>query len=98
LAAVLQACRLHIGPDSGVLHLAVALNVPTLSFFRQQGHYKSFMPSGPQHRVVSVPCHCIDHENAPCEPLGRSECFAQIEPARVAVLARQQLTALDKIS
>lgn len=92
LAAMLKRCRLHIGPDSGVLHLAVALGVPTISFFRQQGTYKSFMPLGSNHRVISMPCHCIDNMNAPCEQLGRSECFAQIEPARVASLVREQLT------
>src|SRR5215471_15509861 len=37
LAAVLSRCRVHLGPDSGVLHLAFALGVPTVSFFREQG-------------------------------------------------------------
>src|SRR6185369_8622862 len=41
LAALLSRCRLHVGPDSGVLHLAVALGVPTVSFFREQGAWKS---------------------------------------------------------
>ena len=91
LAAMLKRCRLHIGPDSGVLHLAVALGVPTISFFREQGSYKSFMPAGPNHRVISMPCHCIDHLEAPCERLGQAECFAQIDPARVAGLVREQL-------
>ena len=91
LAAVLRRCRLHVGPDSGVLHLAVALEIPTISFFREQGAYRSFMPSGPRHRVISVPCGCIDHREAPCEQLGRSECFAQISPLRVAALAREIL-------
>lgn len=91
LAAVLRRCRVHIGPDSGVLHLAVALEVPTVSFFREQGAYRSFMPSGPQHRVISVPCNCIDHRDAPCEQLGRSECFAQIPAARVAGLVQEIL-------
>ena len=92
LAAVLQRCRLHIGPDSGVLHLAVALGVSTISFFRQQGSYKSFMPVGAKHRVISMPCHCVDHRDAPCERLGEAECFRQIEPARVVALVREQLS------
>jgi ADP-heptose:LPS heptosyltransferase len=91
LAAVLARCRLHIGPDSGVLHLAVALEVPTLSFFREQGNYKSFMPIGPKHRVITMPCHCTDHRNAPCERLGVGECFARIKPERVAALVQEQL-------
>jgi ADP-heptose:LPS heptosyltransferase len=91
LAAVLKRCQLHIGPDSGVLHLAAALAVPTISFFREQGAYRSFMPRGPRHRVISMPCHCVDNRDAPCEALGRAECFAQIEPTRVAALVCEVL-------
>lgn len=91
LAAVLSRCKLHVGPDSGVLHLAVALNVPTISFFREQGAYKSFLPTGPRHQVISMPCRCIDHHDAPCERLGRAECFDRITPERVLVLVREQL-------
>jgi ADP-heptose:LPS heptosyltransferase len=89
LAAVLKRSRLHLGPDSGVLHLAVALGVRTLSFFREQGAYKSFMPVGALNRVISMPCHCIDGRDAPCEAAGRAECFARIEPIRVAALIRE---------
>lgn len=91
LAALLTRCRLHVGPDSGVLHLAMALGVPTVSFFRQQGAYKSFQPIGARHKVISMPCHCIDGREAPCEQLGFAECFARIEPARVITLVREQL-------
>jgi heptosyltransferase-1 len=91
LAALLKGCRLHIGPDSGVLHLAFALGVPTVSFFREQGAYKSFMPQGPGHRIISMPCHCVDGHEAPCEQLGRAECFERIDPARVAALVCEQL-------
>jgi len=70
----------------------MALDVPTISFFRQQGHYQSFMPVGAKHRVIAMPCRCVDHRDAPCEAVGRGECFAQIEPARVAALVREQLS------
>ena len=95
LAAVLLRCRLHLGPDSGVLHLAVALDVPTVSFFREQGAYQSFMPRGARHRVISMPCHCVDHRDAPCEKLGQAECFARIEPARVVELVTEQMERLN---
>jgi ADP-heptose:LPS heptosyltransferase len=91
LAALLRRCRLHLGPDSGVLHLAAALGLPTVSFFRQQGAYKSFMPIGPQHRVIVMPCSCTDHFDSPCEKVGRADCFARIEPPRVAKLVCEAL-------
>jgi heptosyltransferase-3 len=91
LAAVLTRCRLHLGPDSGVLHLAAALHLPTVSFFREQGAYKSFFPVGNKHQIITVPCSCVDHRQSPCERIGQGECFARIEPARVADLVRQSL-------
>jgi ADP-heptose:LPS heptosyltransferase len=91
LAGVLKRCRLHIGPDSGVVHLAMALGVPTLSFFRAHGAYRAWLPRGPAHHVMSAPCNCVDHHEAPCERLGRAECLACIEPNRVATQVRSQL-------
>jgi len=94
LAGVLTRCRLHIGSDSGVLHLAVALDVPTISFLREQPHYNAFLPAGPRHRVLSMPCSCVDHRDAPCERLNRAECLARIAPSRVADVVREQLATL----
>lgn len=94
LAAALKRTRLHIGPDSGVLHLAFALGVPTISFFREQGHYRAFLPEGKSHHTIVVPCTCPDERTSPCERLRRSECFAQIKPRRVANLVRQELDSL----
>jgi ADP-heptose:LPS heptosyltransferase len=91
LAALLQRCRLHIGPDSGVLHLAVALNVPTISFFRDQGIPRPFMPAGPLDRVISAPCTCPDDRHAPCERSLRAKCLGQIDPAAVVGLVVEEL-------
>lgn len=94
LAAVLKRCRLHVGPDSGVLHLAMALGIPTVSLFREQGAYRSFMPTGPQHRVIRAPCHCVDESASVCEKLGRGECMAGIQPLQVLQLMCEELEAL----
>ncbi len=50
LAALLERCRLHIGADSGVLHLAMALGVPTLGLFRQYEGLQEWLPRGETHR------------------------------------------------
>jgi ADP-heptose:LPS heptosyltransferase len=52
LAAILQRCRLQIGGDSGVLHLAMALNVPTLAVFKQYSGIQDWLPVGAQHRHI----------------------------------------------
>ena len=91
LAAVVARCRLHIGPDSGVMHLAVALGVATVSLFREQKGFRAWLPQGTNHRVLTAPCDCVDHYASPCERAQTAECLARIEPARVAVMVRDQL-------
>ena len=91
LAAVLARCRLHLGPDSGVMHLAVALGVPTVSFFRAHGGYRAWLPIGAAHRALTVPCSCVDHHDAPCERLGYAECLARLTPAEVGAAVEDQL-------
>ena len=93
LAAVLRRCRLHIGPDSGVIHLALALGLPTISFFREQPGYLAWVPTGPAHHVLSQPCTCVDHRSPPCERSGRAECLARIVPGEVAALAQRLLVS-----
>jgi ADP-heptose:LPS heptosyltransferase len=97
LAAVLARCRLHLGPDSGAMHLAAALNTPTVSFFREQGDFKCWLPRGPTHRVLSVPCKCIDHQNAPCERLGYADCLAQISPTQAQTLVSELLVRAQSV-
>ncbi len=92
LAAVLQRCRLHVGGDSGVLHLAVALGVPTVSLFREYHDASAWIPAGAMHRVLPVPCRCINQRVQPCAASGYAECLAGIEPAGVAAVIQERLT------
>jgi ADP-heptose:LPS heptosyltransferase len=62
-AALLKKCCLFIGNDSGPLHLAAALNVPTIGLFgptapRQFYPYKSIK-------------HTFIYKNLPCSPCYR---------------------------
>lgn len=66
LAAVYAHCRLVLGPDSGPLHLAVALGVPTIHLYGPADPVR-FGPWGDpaRHRVVTLglgcsPCHHLD--------------------------------------
>ncbi len=86
LAGVLKGCRLHVGGDSGVLHLAVALGVPTVSLFRQYQDVSAWTPIGPAHRVLSVPCECVNQRDGPCHPSGPAQCLERIAPAQVAAM------------
>ncbi|MDB6019870.1 MAG: hypothetical protein JWR19_4359 [Pedosphaera sp.] len=90
LAAALTRCRLHFGPDSGGVHLAMALGVPTISFFREQKGYQAWLPLGANQQALTVPCSCIDHGVAPCEASGKAACLARIEPGHIAKMVCDQ--------
>jgi heptosyltransferase-1 len=83
LAAILRRCRLHVGADSGVLHLAAALDVPTVAIFRDYPGTKEWLPQGFGHRHLLAPCPCANSTPPPCAPKGEALCLAQITPQRV---------------
>jgi ADP-heptose:LPS heptosyltransferase len=91
LAALLQRCRLHIGADSGVLHLAMALGVPTLAVFRQYSGLAEWIPGGKEHRHLIAACRCLDENRTDCLRAGRAACLASITPGQVCEQACQQL-------
>ncbi len=91
LAAALQRCCLHVGADSGVLHLAMALGLPTVSLFRDYHDVHSWIPVGPAHRVLRVPCECVNQRRQPCAAKARAECLAQLQPATVGLAVRELL-------
>ena len=97
LAGVLTHCRLHVGPDSGTMHLAVALGIPVVAYFREQGEFRAWLPRGAMNRVVSVPCGCVDHHSCPCERTGRAACLAGLQPETMADVILQQLDRPPKI-
>jgi ADP-heptose:LPS heptosyltransferase len=91
LAAVLQRCRLHLGADSGVLHLAMALGVPTLGVFRDHVGLKEWMPVGEQHRHFIAECRCLKENRDDCLAAGKASCLASISIQKVVEDALRQL-------
>jgi ADP-heptose:LPS heptosyltransferase len=57
LAALLKRCALFIGGDSGPLHMANAVGIPTVSIFGPSDP-NLVAPRGPQHRVIHAPLPC----------------------------------------
>jgi heptosyltransferase-3 len=82
LAAILSLCRLYVGNDSGISHLAAALGVPTVAIFGPTDP-DLWAPRGRAVRVVSVATAC-----APCAPSRRQECPERtcLEPISVATV------------
>lgn len=63
-AAVIQKSSLLLSGDSGVLHLAVGLGVPTVSLFGP-GRAKKWAPQGERHIVINKGLPC-----SPCTSFG----------------------------
>lgn len=91
LAAVLRASQLHLGPDSGVMHLAAALGVPTVATFRERPGWRQWVPLGSQHRTVSVACRCAHERPPPCAPGSPAACLTQLPIAPVLAAVRALL-------
>jgi heptosyltransferase-3 len=98
LAAVLQRCAMHAGPDSGVIHLATALGVPTVSIFRRYANMAEFLPVGPQHACFDAPCPCMTAKTPPCAAAGEAACLAGISPELVAAEILRRLTLAEPVS
>ncbi|PNU18925.1 glycosyltransferase family 9 protein [Geothermobacter hydrogeniphilus] len=94
-AAILQQAQLLVAGDSGVLHIAVGLGVPTVSLFGP-GIAAKWAPRGARHRVINKQFDCSPctrfGTTPPCPINGR--CIADISVAEV-LLAVQDLRAED---
>jgi ADP-heptose:LPS heptosyltransferase len=90
LMALCAACDLFIGNNSGPLHVAGALGIPTVSVSGPTDMAR-FAPRGPADRVV--------RRDLPCSPCNRGRCWhhtclRSLEPEEVASLAQESLAAL----
>ncbi len=93
LISELRTCHLLVTNDTGTMHLAAALGVPTVSIF---GSTEPVLtgPLGPSHTVIrhQVPCSpCFKRE---C-PFGHYECMTKVTPGQVATAVEQQLADLS---
>lgn len=85
LAAVLARCSVHIGTDSGVTHLAMALGLPTVSVFRDYAGLREWRPQGPRHTAAVSPCRCVDQPrmSPDCLASGTALCLQRIPAEEV---------------
>jgi ADP-heptose:LPS heptosyltransferase len=84
LCAGLSRCDLHIGADSGVVHLAMALGLPTVSIFRRYPGLAEWLPRGPEHRHFVTNCACLHGIRPECRSTQRAVCLTGISAEDVA--------------
>lgn len=97
-AALLAACRLYVGNDSGLAHLAAAVGTPPVTLFGP-ARPDELCPWGYRHLVVQTPASCAPCFRYPtravtphvaCRP---PYCINRIEMARVLDKVRLALAA-----
>ncbi len=86
LLALIAQSKAFLGHDSGPMHLAEALGVPSAVLFGPTVEEFGFFPQGPGHQIfqLDLACRpCSVHGTQRC-PLGHHDCLKKIEPAKVA--------------
>lgn len=81
-AGVLAISRACLSPDTGILHLAAGLGVPTIGLFGS-GRHRQWAPTGAQHHLVRLDLPC-----SPCTTGGRTP------PCPIDIACMRELTAL----
>jgi heptosyltransferase-2 len=82
LVALLSLCTAFVGNDSGAMHVAGALGIPTIGIFGSTSPERTG-PCGPRARVVYERIECSPCLERTCR-FGTYACFDPITPARVA--------------
>jgi len=93
LGALLTRCAVLVSNDSGPKHIAVALDVPTVTIFGPTHPGTWHPPAGPHRALVADGLDCL-HCNANVCPLPgdrRMRCMRDVGAARVADAARALL-------
>ena len=83
LAGAVECCQIHIGADSGVLHLAMAMGTRTVSLFRDYEGLNEWRPVGPKHGEIVARCPCQGTPQGNCLAAEEPSCLAKISPEQV---------------
>ena len=94
-AALIGRARLLVTNDSAPLHLASAMNTPTVAVFGPTVPAFGFGPLAERAAVaehLSLDCRPCDQHGPQRCPLGHWRCMREISPEQVAQLARSIIT------
>ena len=86
LMALLSVCGFLVTNDSGPMHIAAALGVPTLAIFGPTVPSFGYTPWGESNRIIEhpdLPCRPCDRHGPQVCPLGHHRCMTEIPASRV---------------
>lgn len=89
-AALLRKCRLAVGAETGLAHLACAVDIPNVVVLGG-GHFGLFMPYSPKTSIAALPLDCYF-----CDWICKyeySHCVVDVAPEVVEIAVRETLRA-----
>ena len=90
-AAILNACRLFIGPDSAGLHIAAAVGTSTVSIFGPSS-IAAWAPKGKRHSIVYKDCSCLSCSQKGCNDTGISKCLEELTVDEISEKVVEQIS------
>jgi heptosyltransferase-3 len=91
LAAVIGRAKLFVGIDSAPMHIAAAMQTPTVALFGPSGEF-NWGPWQVAHRVVT-------HDAYPCRPCGQDGCGGgKVSDCLVHLPVSRVLAAIDELA
>lgn len=87
-AALLSLCRLAVGAETGLAHMACAVETPNVILLGG-GHFGRFMPYSPLTSIVALPLECYGC-NWQCR-YNRVHCVRDVAPSAIEEAVRQTL-------
>ncbi len=92
-AALAARCTAVVSNDTGMSHVAAAMDTPVVAVFGPTVPAFGFVPHGPGHQVVEIPLDCrpcSSHGGNRC-PIGTHDCMRGIAVERVIEAVAVQL-------
>jgi len=95
VAANIERSTLFFGNDSGLMHLAAAVDTPVVALFGPSDPVV-WGPTGNRNAVLIGDCSRLDWADAPCNTCTHQECLDSIKTAEVVRVIRERLRYLSK--
>lgn len=92
--ALLQRARVLVSGDTGVMHMATAVETPVVALFGPTVRAFGFFPYTPRAQVVELglPCRPCSSTGGPRCPLGHHRCLRDIAPDHVFEAVRRSMS------
>ena len=91
-AALLARCDAFVSTNSGPMHVADAMKVPTVALSSSKNHQAIWRPMLPGSVMLNQPVDCGPCFQSTC-PMGTNKCMDLIEPRRILAALMQLLRA-----